>query len=345
MNASSWNHSHLFQFDSVDNLLDTFGQTWLYNILHLCLYLPTGLTSFALNLLSWITFLDSKKFNAPLFSYLRVYSLVNAVLSLLGAFRFLPHSYRIFEFSNSLWVNVWLCYVYVPLTGSLNLYTNLLSILIQLDRIALYSRIVKQKWTRLMSPYSFCLASFLFVLIINAPTSVNFHPIEYAISINSTRNYTIWLDPPNELLSTKTWSTVIFMIVGLREFVAMVVEISLDIIVVVCIKRHIAKKRRLNPTHGGRTSQSVSSQSYGSSNSAAELRMTVTTVVISIISVIHHLIQLSCVISIRLTYNSGVFYTCLASNYFVLVRSAADVLTFLTFNSKFRQSFLTFGRL
>jgi hypothetical protein len=143
------------------------GSSWTLDTIYLIIISPLGFFGLFFNLICfWILFHIKIK-EVKLYQYLKVYSLCSGFICLILDFAFLTYSSRYFQDFYHPFVKIYRCRIYGYLMICLSFFSNLLDILISLDRITIFS--TKINFFRNINPYKLCAVLLLFCLFINSP--------------------------------------------------------------------------------------------------------------------------------------------------------------------------------
>ena len=184
------NNQTIGYFYTLDDLLTSYGSTWILDILNLYLFTIISILSLIANLISFIIF--CKMINSlPLNQYLRVYCVSNVCISLVSVFNFLATSYRLINWSNSFWTQAYYNYVYTPVANLSYFYSGVLDIVILLERIAIFNKLVKTYLDKL-SPTFVCTVLFALCTFIDFPYFFVYVPFSFTAKLDANTSYTIW---------------------------------------------------------------------------------------------------------------------------------------------------------
>lgn len=320
----------IYEIQDLDQLFSYLGQTWLQAYLQVIIFPLTGTLGFVFSIISFLVLLDTRVFESNLFAYIRVYSLNNAALSLVSTFYFMPSAFRLLPWTNSYSSLAWFNYIYIPVGNLTFFYSGLLNVLIQLDRVSIFVKVVKQKWTRLARPYTFCLVGFLVCLIINSPVTVIYQPTHRVYLVNQTYNFTIWLSEPNPYTNGLVGTIFSYLVYATREVMLMIMEVILNVTTLICLREHIAKKKRMVSDRNG--------DPQHSGNESKEAKVTLMACVLCLIAIIQHVLTLACLITAkRGAYRESV-KICLTSSYLAAFKPVLDIFVLFVFNVKFRKA-------
>jgi hypothetical protein len=235
-NASS------YYYYTLDALFTAYGSTWILDNLNLYPFVIVGILGALLNLFAFIIFLD-REFSITLYNYLRVYTLNNTIMCLISISNFFWDTYRILPWSNSYWTQVWLNFVYTPISNVSYFYSSLLDICILLDRIATFNSFVRSCMTL---PCRFvCLITLLVTLVIDLPYFFVFVPAYNVSKLNATTEITIWFSSTSSFATSTAGTVVTFVVYALRDVLVMVIQIVLNIVSVLLLREHLQNKLKL----------------------------------------------------------------------------------------------------
>jgi hypothetical protein len=231
-----------------DQWLTTFGSTLPLDIFMSYPYLITGFLGLVLNAYSFIVFQDAE-FKVPLYKCLRVYCINNMIVCLFGSFNCFSNTKRVFSWSNSYLTNAYAANFYVPLAATLNFFSSMIDIFTVLDRIGNFNRRVKTIFHYPM--YRTCFITFIACSAFSVPLFLAYGPESQTVMLNSTSSLTIWYPGASPYFSMKLIGTVwLAIILAVKDFVTMVVQLVLNIISIILLKRYVEKKIQLTSRNG-----------------------------------------------------------------------------------------------
>jgi hypothetical protein len=167
------------------------GPDLLLDSLYLYMDTIVGGIGLILNVLSFVVFLD-KEFEMKLYSYMRVYTINSALISLITGLAFVSNALRYFSWTHSYPAQVFYVYVYIPVLITGYYYGTLLDMIITLDRISFFLKPVKKLF--ILGPYKLCAVCLAFCFITNASFYFNITTQMITVTINSTRTVEVWFN-------------------------------------------------------------------------------------------------------------------------------------------------------
>ena len=113
---SNSNNLYLVNGTMLVDLLELYyiriGSTWINDSFYLFLILPLALFSFVSSFITFVIFMKRDFNKMLLYKYLRVFTLNNTMLSLVGAFCFLTYSQRYVSFGSTLIPRIYRCKIH-----------------------------------------------------------------------------------------------------------------------------------------------------------------------------------------------------------------------------------------
>jgi hypothetical protein len=374
MNASS--NQTTDQPIHLDDLFYAFGQTLLLNGLNFYPFVIFGSFGFILNIFSFIIF-QQTEFNTPLYQYLKVYSINSAQVCFFATFVFLANTQVMFEWSNSYWTHVYYLHVFVPFANTGYFYGTVLDILITLDRIANFNKLVKKLISK--SVYRICIASLVCCIAINFVYFFAFKPASLTTNVkvrpkNTIQEFTLWYPGLTDFSISYIGKISLFVLYSFRDIFMMIAEIVVNIVSIYYLKNYLSRKNKLvsHATRGNALSLDATGVhsidgSYHSSRgikrklktkstkkeannvedhvSKAELNASVMVILICILSLCEHILVIACII--YPLYNPpGMVFNFLAifGNFSVTFKHSLNFLIFFVFNKNFKKECMKYIR-
>ena len=332
----------------LDNLLTTYGSTWILDYLNLYVFTIISVLSLLTSLFSLIIFCNMKN-SLPLYRYMQVNCISNAVMSLVSVFNFMATSYRLISWSNSRWTSVFFNQVYTPIANLSYFYSSVLDIVILLDRIAIFNRRVKAYLNK-YSPTVICIVLFALCLIIDFPYFFVFAPDSFTAKLNANTSLTIWFSNTTPFARSPLGQILSYIIYAIRDVLVMLAQIALGIHSSVLLKKHLNKKRtistRLTVDTTEQSNQHTGKFSKDSKDrvSKKDTDATIMVIVMCVLSVCLHILMIVMIVypifRIDLTY----FVLFFVGDIFIPFKSCVDFIMFLKFNKIFRTMCLKYFR-
>jgi hypothetical protein len=202
------------------------GSTWIIDGIYMFISLPVGMMGFILNIYSFSVLLKIKIKSTRLYEYLRIYCLNSAVICLISGWGFLAYSPRFFPYFSFSVFKFYRCYVYNFVGTTFYFFGNFLDIFISLDRITIFNQ--RAKFINKISLLKLCSSFFLISFLINFPTSLLFYPrsdAEFEQEANLNLNKFTYCGQTS-ILNSPIGSILTILVVFLRDFVTLMVEIA-----------------------------------------------------------------------------------------------------------------------
>jgi hypothetical protein len=163
-------------------------------------------------------------------------------MSLVNILNFLCTSYWLFpQVVNTYWTQVWAHCVYIPIAKMCYFYSCVLGIVILLDRIAIFSKSVKNLIK--LSPAMISFISFAVCFFVDFPYFLVYQPGSKEVKLDATTRFTIWYLGTTTFAQSQAGSLLTFTVATLRDIVVMVILIVLNILSVYLLRKHFNKKK------------------------------------------------------------------------------------------------------
>jgi hypothetical protein len=228
---------------SEDQWLTAFGSTWILDTFNCYPYIVAAILGFVLNSFSLAVFQDAE-FNIALYKYLSVYCLNNMLICLFGSGNVFFSIKRILPWTNSYYPNAFTNYFYLPVASILNFFGSMVDIFILLDRIGNFNKRVKELTTK-WSVYRTCAITFVTCSIFCIPLFLAYCSCSITVKLSATTPFTIWFGGATELSKTLTMTILLFVILAVKELGVLLVQLGLNVVSIVLLKRYLMKKSRL----------------------------------------------------------------------------------------------------
>ena len=220
-------------------LFGNIHSTWLLDSLYLFVLSPLSAVGCVLNLLSAVTLSkiirNSKTLTdkTNIYKYLRIYSLNNALVSLILTLSFIGFSPHYFQFALDRAARFYRCVV-INASTTFYFYKNVLDVLIALERLSLlvpWLRRFKAK-----SPHLACLIAFLVCALVNSPTYYFAQTKSDADFFNVTLVTDAYCHLP-AFCATLEGKTITFVVFVCRDLVPIVGEVAFSVLAVQQLRR------------------------------------------------------------------------------------------------------------
>ena len=329
-NSTTINNQTTSNYYTLDDLLTSYGSTWILDILNLYLFTVISVLSLIANLFGFIIFYNMRN-SLPLYQYLRFYCISNVVMSLASVFNFLATSYRIISWSNSFWTQAYYNYVYTAIINLSYFYSSVLDVVILLDRIAIINKLVKIYLNKL-SPTLICIVLFGLCTVIDFPYFFVFEPDSITEKLDANTTFTVWFANTTPFAKSQLGKILTFTIYAIRDFFVVIVQIALSILSTVLLKKYLNKKMKIN-------SNSINFKQI-SQISKLDMNATIMVTVVCILSICSHVFTIVMVLYPYFNLNIIVFVLYFVGDFFLPLKGLLDFFVFLAFNKKFRSVFV-----
>jgi hypothetical protein len=216
---------------------DLFGETFLATLLYSILVIPISVISIILSIIGFLVLNREEFSDQPLFAYYRVTMLASVAKSIMSLFGNLFYCQRFASALGSYgwtFVTVYLDSFFINL---LIFFGTLIDSIIILERIVLFEP--KAKFLLKYSPLVNSLALFVFAGLISVPQLFSYEIVDYR---RLTHIYGFAL---SVFANSSLGTIVTYVMLFIRIFLNLPVQIVLNIISVILFKRFIAKKTNI----------------------------------------------------------------------------------------------------
>jgi hypothetical protein len=244
-NSNSTVFDEKVQYYTYNEALYTVGSTLLTDSLYLYPNAIIGPIGLALNILC-LVILSKQQFNGiQLYQFLKVSSANSALVCFISTFSFISNSYRPVPWSNTYWAQCFNIYVYIPVMTTSYFYGTALDILITLNCIANFNRVVGRLLS-MVKTYKTCMIVFIACLVINTPSFFQFAVQRRVFSFNATTEFYVWNPDEPSLISLSPAGTVIILLAYFfRDIVMTVALIIVNLVSLWYVERHFIKRLSL----------------------------------------------------------------------------------------------------
>jgi hypothetical protein len=342
--------------DSINDLFYIkIGSTNVLDGLYLVLISPLGFIGFSVNMLAYLIITKIQLRKKELKVYFQAYTLTSSLTCLLPAFLFLTRSPRYVSTFKSYYAGIYRCKI-MPLNLTTYFFINLLDCFFLLERLSHFK--VSLKKITSSSPYliiTFFACLCIFLDIPNYLTHDQRFEYEYEdVLTNYTKLIEFTYCKRNRIALFTIYPLVSIMI---KDILLLIIEISLAIRSIILFKNYIKKiklkdfefEARINSMENTHIEQSNLSNFDTISNKAIQelkefnFKLTKTTILLSICSIISHIGLLICYIIFFLNDNSilahSSYMICLIILY---LKCFSNFSVFYHFNKHFRNIFKNF---
>ena len=338
---------------------ELFGSSWTLDSLILFLATPVSLAGVLLNSLNFYV-LSNKKFESKIiFSFLRVYSL-NSLLMCLVLSTYFNITYNYFEITNTFIFRAYSSIVYIPIVTVLAFFSGFLDILISVERLLDFFPNAR-KLTSLKS----CFILMLVVILITLPYFFIYYPAHLDVNLSQNETFRLYYIGLSEFGQSSIGEVVNNVLFFIKDVVAFIVEIVLNISLVVLLRKHVNKKIKVitltpdsNPVNNHQIPASPSQMQpptspLGISEGSAQFtfrsnsldpialaykrnkNITMMVVVICVFSGFAHITTIMCNSSLAIAQNSLSYGFCFGANFFLSFKGFSNFFIFFLFNNLF----------
>lgn len=178
------------------------------------------------------------KLGIPLYAYLRAYT-INSFLVCCCIFTLFLIS--VYSLGNSRAIMVFANFFVFILVDSCYLNSNLLDILILLDRISVFNKRVKN-FLKLVSIYHPIILLRIVSIILATPYFFLLTTQKISLNVTNGSETTVWFKTKNPISTTQAGYAINMFIITVKYGLMMLIQITLNIISAVYIRRHVKQK-------------------------------------------------------------------------------------------------------
>ena len=265
----------------MESLLALLDSTWFLDSLYLFLITPLEFVSLGLNVLAFVALCRIHKIgDQAIYKYLRVYTLNASLACLVSIATFGSYSPRYFSFALALFTRYHRCILDTFVILTLYFFSNLLDVVIALDRLALVMPRRFERFKAYRRPYAVASLLCAVCVVTNLPVLFSMWPK------SDEQFYNLTTVLPGQYCNTLAFAesglgkAVNFVSYLLRDLITLALEIGLSVLTVVKV-------------HSFRTStSSVDSLNHGLHVQMleSERKLTLMTVCLSALSIFSHLV-------------------------------------------------------
>jgi hypothetical protein len=224
--------------ESLEYWYEYYGSSWWQEIASLIVLL-IGIIGFAFNVLAYRV-LTNKEFNLPLYSYLRVYTACSICICLLFTTQFVHNSRQIVGVSCSIWPFWYLTKFLIPTINVFYTFSGSLDVVISLDRAILFFNFLKS--FKNANPIKLSMLMFIASFILQIHMWFRFEPRSIVV-VNV--NKTFYYSSLSQFGTTTTSNTAMFINHLIADILPVILEITLNMIAIIQLKRHLKRKNKL----------------------------------------------------------------------------------------------------
>ena len=276
---------------------ERIASTLILDSLYLYFLTPFGIITLISNITCFII-IQRHKLNAKktcFYKYIKVYQINNIVMSLLITCTFFSFSPRHLPdyISFGYLAKVLRCKINPYVLNSLTYFTDLLDIIIVLDRISIFLKKIKQ----VNSCYKSCLIGFLIALFISLPsifwyntrTDQEFNNCSIQFECLKTFTYC----SINENMFNHYLGQILnFIVILIKDIITLIIEFSLSLILLIQFRKFLTKKARhlgVGIKLNNLNDKNILKKSTKRNNFLLDNRLSLITIYLSISSFILHL--------------------------------------------------------
>jgi hypothetical protein len=334
MNNESKNSSDEQEF-TLDYWYSYYGVTIELDILYMYILTTFSLVSFIFNLIVFKVLLKNKFNLSVIYSYFRLYIFNSLLISILLVFTFVGNTYRTFKFTNTYLSLAFAIYVNTPLLSTLYFYSTLLEIIIIIERS---ERFIQKKY-RYLKKFSFnnvCLVTFLFSVILNFPTFLSYYPACSDVQLDDNSTFTVYYWGLSEYSASLFGTILTFTVYFIRDFLFLVLKITLNVYSVYLIRKYLNKIRVLSIIDLNMANSFQYNQNYLTKTDKNLIRMVI---IMCIISILENILYGLAFAYYSTAYDiPSVFVSCI-SLIILAVKHGSNFFVFFLYNNLFRIEF------
>jgi hypothetical protein len=336
------NFSNISSAINIDETLYMkIGSSWLLDSLHIFSLPIVGLAGFILNILSLITMLKINIKDTKLYDYLKVYTLVGCLLCLVCSTTFISYSARYFDNFRYSFSRLHRCILLPIILSSLYFITNVLDILIEIDRLSIF--IDKLKVFTKPSAY------LVSIIVIFVCVSINL-PSAWFYYILSSEQYLEELKNNVDTFGYCSFSNFFFSYgliisytqVAIRDLLTLIVLIIINILVIYYFNQYSSKSKIFVSQHAGElknTNQSKNRLQMTSKKEKKSKQLLLMTILLGVSSIISHfMVILTIIFSMSNSLFSAFYYSYYIGILFLNLKSLSNFFIFYYFNSNFKNN-------
>jgi hypothetical protein len=298
-----------------------FGSTWLLDGFNLYVFTSVSVIAFALSIFSLVIFTNSE-FHISIYSYLRVYSVVNVLQALINIFNFTFSSERFITWSNS-YPSFFFCdFFYVPVTNLLYYFTSIIGLVVLLERLSIFTAKVRPFF--IFSPQKTCLIIFIICFVTDLPYYFGFVPGSQVLHVNRTTTFTAWFSDVSPFSKSQLGKVLSLLVMAVRDLLVLGIESIMNVVSVFLFKAYLNNKRRLQ-----------GNESNGLSTS--DQRITIMAILMCLTSAVVHFLQFLANIYPLFEFNLFVFVIYGVANFVLPLKCCVDFALFFFFDRNFQR--------
>jgi hypothetical protein len=245
------NNIYIINGSIVVDLLELYyiriGSTWINDSFYMFLILPLALFSFVTSFVTFCVFMKRDFNKMLLYKYLRVFTLNNTMLSLIGSLCFITYCQRYVPFGSTLIPRIYRCKITNYVLNTLYFYGNILDVVIVFERLSKFDKRVESFVNYSPNKLSFIL--FLTCLTINFPMYFVYtvkSDEEYYSNLFSYYNLLTFTYCGREPFFASFYGKLVILgTIFLRDIVTLVLEFVVSLIAIVEFRKYLNARARM----------------------------------------------------------------------------------------------------
>ena len=319
---------------------EAFGIPKYLDLISAYIILPIGLISFLLNVLAFIVLRKQSFQKSLFFSYMKLYILNGAILSLICSTTFIFIAQKIFSFSNTYYADAYGAYVFTPVQTMFFLYTSLLEICILIERLLYFlpSRFRKIQNINFIKLNLFLV---LFCIILHIPSIFFFVPAFVDVQLDRNTSYRIWYAGITDFSNTFIGQLFNYLQYLIRDILPLILKIILNSMLVYLVKSYLnklkkekfANAQKFFKTRNDSVNVNIHNENY---ISKTDRNQTYISLIMCIFSIFEHIFYIGSIILYFLNeFTISNILFCLAS-LFIAFKHMFNILVLYKFNTLFK---------
>ena len=327
--------------------LELFGMAFTTDYLILYLIGSISILGGFLNLLSFYILTKRPFNNTQLFQYLKVYVINSSILCFMSSTNFVMTTYYVFDFTNTYSARAYGTFFFIVVVTTAHFYGGVLDIYISLERMfyfipSLNNWIIKFKYKKV------CLILFVAVLVLNFPFFFINSPAFIDVQLNETETFRIWYFGLSSFGMSKAGQITSFVTYSIRDVLTLLVEVVLNMLSVILLKRYIRKKKAVLNAAPNKTESTSNTQTEALPAAAVNrgevlarlnTNLTIMVFIMCLFSTLAHVFLITCTTNFLFSQDMLACGLCYLANLFVSIKHASNFFIFVFFNSFFRDEF------
>jgi hypothetical protein len=262
-----------------------------------------------------------------------VYTINSSIICLFLSTTFLGITYRFFEFTSAYGVYIYGLYVYIPFYNGFYLFNSFIDVFISLERLSIFmpkfKKLNKIPWRK------GCIIMFLASMIINFPIFFIFDKAKFSLEINNIEVYKIWSFILSKFALSLKGKVTQFLIYLIRDILTLGLEIILNVLTIVLMKKHFKIKKNVMPS----LLENDESSTIQKNISKAEKNLVRMVVIMCLLSILQHIFFITSTTYFSLYQNKTTMYLSYASYQITSIKHSSNFFIFVSFNNLFRHAF------